>query len=44
MKAFWELIGLALFVALCCAMCGGISYGGKHHQIKCDCDKGVGIE
>ena len=41
---FRLVLGVALLVALCCFLTGGITINGKHHQVSCDCDKGVGVE
>ncbi len=44
MKIFIHWVGLFMLIATICAMCGGVTYGGVHHQISCSCSKGVGIQ
>lgn len=44
MRIFINWLGIFLFIAMCCAVCGGVTVNGKHHQISCSCDKGVVVE
>ncbi len=38
------VLSIALFVAVCCALCGGVTVNGKHHGVGCSCHKGVVVE
>jgi hypothetical protein len=44
MSLFIRWVGLFLFVAMCCAVCGGVTVNGQHHQVGCSCSKGVVIQ
>lgn len=39
-----DILFICLFVAFCCAVCGGVTVNGVHHQISCDCGNGVVIK
>jgi hypothetical protein len=38
------ILGIALLVAVCCALYGGVTVNGHHYGISCSCEKGVIVE